>query len=212
MNIMIKRWNYFLIISGLIPLLFSIFLFKTYILDNRKSTLEQSQDIDSTPAFQKGDFIKFNAVVSGENEFVLEDFVLAAEESFLKGSSTKISQWKTEKTYYKPLILLTTSGKIIKVRVAENYSPCGDKQITKLIEPKKKRIIGFKKDMKVSGVGVILEKDPLVIDAGYSLCAGTLEEYEASIQNNNHLSLIVLLVIMIPCILLIYLGVARAEG
>lgn len=204
--------NYVLIVGGIIPLLFSIFVLNYYLKDDRRELFDSAKLLDANSNFNVGQLVKFSGILSDKNPNVKDEYVLAVKEKFTKGQKGKHSEWIVEQAYMQPLQVKIGNTTEIEVFVASDYSPCGDKVKVVDIEPKKTRIVGMPSNVSVSAVGQILQINPIQIQSGHSLCTGTIKEYEDYLSRKGIGYLLVLLCIGVPSLGLIYLGVTNRKS
>ena len=85
--------DYILIVGGLIPLLFSIFVLNFFLKDDRKDLFESAKllDTNSIQTLAVGEMVKFSGNLSERNPRVKDEYVLAVKEVFKKGQNGKRS-------------------------------------------------------------------------------------------------------------------------
>lgn len=200
--------DYLLIIGGLVPLLFSIFVLNYFLKDDRKDLFESAKllNADSYSNLQIGEFVKFSGSFSNKNAFVKDKYVLAVKEKFVKGQNGKRSDWIREEFYFQPILIEVAGIPDMEIMVANDYLPCGNEvQISDSI-PKKSRVLGILAGVKVSAVGKVLSLNPLKLDTAHSLCTGTIADYESYLHKKTLGYLFILFCIAFPSIGLMYFG------
>ncbi|HMV44250.1 MAG TPA: hypothetical protein PK079_11395 [Leptospiraceae bacterium] len=200
--------DYLLIIGGLVPLLFSLFVLNYFLKDDRKDLFESAKLLDSKsyPNIKEGDFVKFSGILSQKNSFVKDKYVLAVKEKFVKGQNGKRSDWFREEFYFQTLFVESSGVPTFEINVANDYLPCGNEvQISDSI-PKKSRVLGIISGVNVSAVGRVTSINPLRLDTGHSLCTGSIEDYDSYLRKKNLGYLFILICIALPSLGLIYFG------
>jgi hypothetical protein len=204
--------DYILIIGGLIPLLFSIFVLNFFLKDDRKDLFDSAKllEVNSFANFKTNDFVKFSGILSEKNPKVKDEYVLAVKEVFRKGQNGKRSEWIKEELYLQPVLVKVENVPEFEVSVASDYLPCGDAVKISDSIPKKSRVLGIPAGVSVSAVGKITAINPLKIQTAHSLCTGTIENYQDYLNKKWLGYLFILLCISIPSLGVIYLGLFRA--
>ena len=120
--------DYILIIGGIIPLLFSIFVLNFFLKDDRKELFESAKmlDANSFSNLVLDDFVKFSGTLSENNPKTKDQYVLAVKEKYVKGMNGKRSDWIKEEFYLQPVLLKVEGVPEFTVIVANDYLPCGD--------------------------------------------------------------------------------------
>jgi hypothetical protein len=205
--------DYLLIVSGVIPLLFSIFVMNFFLKDDRKDLFESAKLLDSSAknSLVEGELVKFSGIISDKNPKTKDQYVLAVREKFVKGQNGKRSDWFREEFFLQPLLVKIGDGLEPEIQVANDYLPCGDGVKISDLEPKKSRVLGIMAGESVSAVGKILSIEPLKIHTGHSLCTGTIENYKDYLSKKWLGYFFILLCIGVPSIGLIYLGLFKVS-
>ncbi len=205
--------DYILIIGGLVPLLFSIFVLNYFFKDDRKELFESAKLLEKNTVVNLaiGDFVKFSGILSDKNAKVKDEYVLAVKEVFKKGQNGKRSEWIKEELFLQPLLVSVHGIEDFEATVANDYLPCGD--FVKISDsiPKKSRTLGILAGVSVSAVGKITSLNPLKIQTAHSLCTGTIENYEDYLNKKWLGYLLILFCIAIPSLGLVYLGLFKVR-
>ena len=203
--------DYILIIGGIIPLLFSIFVLNFFLKDDRKELFESAKmlDANSFSNLVLDDFVKFSGTLSENNPKTKDQYVLAVKEKYVKGMNGKRSDWIKEEFYLQPVLLKVEGVPEFTVIVANDYLPCGDGVKISDQEPKKNRVLGLLSGVSVSADRKSVNLNPVQIQTAHSLCTGTIEDYEVYLNKKWLGYLFILLCIALPSLGLIYLGVFK---
>lgn len=205
--------DYILILGGLVPFLFSIFVINYFFKDDRKQLFESAKLLQKSTISNLtiGDFVKFSGVISKDNPKLKDEYVLAVKEVFKKGQNGKRSEWIKEELFLQPIKVNIPEIDDIEVSVANDYLPCGD--FVKISDsiPKKSRVLGIPDSVSVSAVGKITSISPIKIETAHSLCTGTIENYEDYLNKKLLGYILVLICISIPSLGVMYLGFFRGR-
>ena len=204
--------DYILIVGGLIPLLFSIFVLNFFLKDDRKDLFESAKllDTNSIQTLAVGEMVKFSGNLSERNPRVKDEYVLAVKEVLKKGQNGKRSEWVKEELYLQPVQIKVDGVPDIEVSVANDYLPCGDAVKISDSIPKKSRVLGILSGVSISAVGKITALNPIKVETAHSLCTGTIANYEEYLNKKWLGYLFILLCISIPSLAVMYLGFFRA--
>lgn len=207
--------NYLLIISGVIPLLFVIFLLRFFGEDERYQTMQKAKLLtkENIETISHEDFVLIYGQISTNQPTFSNGFVAYQVEEKVRERDRSV--WKTSESHIPILTVTTSTGLEVKLNLDEGYVLCGSFiQIQKIPnkDPKKNRILGLPPNAQVTAYGKILSTNPLVVHVGKSMCAETIVEYQASLSKKNYTYILAVLCLAIPSLFLIYLGLFRAEG
>lgn len=204
--------GYLLLIGGIVPLIFLVYVYLFFSIDERKNTLQEATLYTNSSSISKGSKILFTGKLSSKQPLIEGNFGFLQEEEKVKGKDR--STWTQRKNHTNSMILELTDGKEVHLHISEGYVLCGSRVKILPIEgkdPKKFRKLGVEIGEVVTGYGEILELDPLTVNAGFSPCAESLEEYKASVNLTSMSYMLLILFISVPSLFLIYLGLFRVD-
>jgi hypothetical protein len=207
--------DYLLIIGGVIPLLFIIYIFKFFGEDERTKQMESaillSQDI--IPTIKLDEFVLVNGKISETQPILEQDLVFLQVEEKIRQRDRSV--WTNLSTNGKDLHIHISEDFSVHLKLdTEDYSLCGG--MVKLLpiegkDPKKHRILGLSRGTEVTGYGKVTNLNPLEVNVGRSLCAETLMEYKNALGKKTWAYALAVLFLSIPSLFLIYLGLFKGR-
>jgi len=207
------RKDYLLIIAGVIPLFFLVYIFKFFNLDERYSQFQKALLLNSQnfSQLQKDQLVVINGKISSTQPILEKDLVFLQEEEKVKQKDRSV--WTTQQTQSLPLLIEISPELQAKLFLdTEGYTLCGN--FVKILpvegkDPKKHRILGISRGTEVTAYGKVQNLNPLEVHVGKSLCAETLAEYKSILQKKNLGYVLAVLFLSIPSLFLIYLGLFK---
>lgn len=206
--------GYFLLVAGLIPLLFLVYVYRFFANDERKKNLETARLYNSETAssLKKGDLVLITGKLSTKQPIIEVDLGFLQEEEKVKEKDRSV--WTQKKNYTNSMLVDLENGTIAELELAQGYVLCG--RLVQVLpiadkDPKKFRKLGVKIGEPITGYGEILELSPLKIHAAYSPCAEPLVEYQSSVNLTSKSYMLLFLFISVPSLFLIYLGIFNKD-
>ena len=205
--------DYILIIAGIIPLLFSVFVMNFFLKDDRSEMFESAKLLEEKNISQiaEGELVKFSGFISTNNPKIKDYYVIAVREKFVKGQNGKRSEWVKSEFYLQPIQVKLGEMVEVETIVANDYLPCGDGVKISDLTPKQSRLLGILSNTSISAVGRVINLNPMKIQTGHTLCTGTIEDYKAYLNKKLLGYLFILLCISVPSLGLIYLGLFKGS-
>ncbi len=204
--------GYLLLIGGIVPLIFLIYVYRFFSIDERKNTVKEATLYTDSSSISIGKKFLFTGKLSSDQPTIEGKLGFLQEEEKIKGKDR--STWTQKKNHTNSMILDLPDGKKAHLQISEGYVLCGSRVKILPIEgkdAKKFRKLGVEIGEMITAYGEILQLDPLTVNAGFSPCAESLEEYKASVNLTSMSYMLLILFISVPSLFLIYLGLFRAE-
>lgn len=196
-----------LILAGIIPLFFLIYIFYVMGADHRNEDFNRAAILDGTTlsSLKVGESVRLSGTLSEKNPILLDSYILATREIKVKQKDRSV--WETSESFLGPLILTLPDGTDVTVRIAPDYVPCGDGIRVVLPEKNaKQRTLGLEARKPLTGYGKLESLNPPIVDLGKSPCAENLDTYTGSLQKKFPSYVLAALFLAVPSLFLIYLG------
>ncbi|MCB1178547.1 MAG: hypothetical protein KDK36_13255 [Leptospiraceae bacterium] len=206
--------DYLLLIAGITPILFLIYVLRFFQADDRKSNLKEAIKVteENWTTLNKGEKVLITGKLSNDQPKILENFGFLQEEEKIKQKERSV--WTNKKNYTNSVIIDFSHDKKVILSISDGYVLCGSR--VKVInwdkkDPKKFRRLGIEVGELVTAYGEIEKLEPFTINTGFSMCAESEKEYSSFVNSTSFSYVLLVLFISVPSLFLIYLGLFRAR-